>query len=260
MIMKKTISFIFIIFASLIIFYPLPSNSNSTGSLGGKTGSPSDGVSCTQCHYAGTANGAIITSNIPLNGYTPGETYTINVNINQSGVDNFGFEITSEETNFGSAKKGVFFVTNNTETKLVNNNTAITHQAAGVNGTNNSKTWSFDWQAPGFASSTGSVTFYGAFIGANGDGQNTGDTYHSATLTVNEASTNSVNNRIDPVEFIFNANTKDIKLLKNQDIKIFNLDGKEVMTINKNNTSLAHLSSGIYIIKSKKYSKKIIIH
>lgn len=249
----------------MVILYPIPSNSNSTGSIGGKTGSPNDIAnnnisSCTGCHYAGTANGAMISSNIPLNGYIPGNLYTITVNINQAGVDNYGFEITSEETNSGSAKTGTFFVTNNTETKLTNNNTAITHQAAGITGTNNSKTWSFDWQAPGFASSTGSVTFYGAFIGANGDGQNTGDTYHSATLTVNETSNNTINNLTNQYDFFFNSKTKEIKLLKNQCLKIYNMDGKEVLSINKHITSLSHLSSGIYIIKSEKSSEKIIIH
>tara|TARA_B100000214_G_scaffold230726_1_gene168198 strand:+ start:1291 stop:2067 length:777 start_codon:yes stop_codon:yes gene_type:complete len=258
--MKPFFLIIIIIITSLIVFYPLPSNSNSTGSIGGKTGSPGDGVSCTQCHYAVTANGAIIDTDIPIDGYIPGEIYTVTVNISQSGVNNFGFEITSEETNFGSAKKGVFFVTDNTETKLVNNNTAITHQAAGMNGTNNSKSWSFDWQAPGFASSTGSVTFYGAFIGANADGQNTGDTYHATTLTVNEAAGNSIDNIENQVSFNFNPNTKDIKLLKNEYLKIYNIDGKEVLSINEHISSLSDLSPGIYIVKSKNSSKKIIIH
>ena len=33
-----------------ILFYPSNTNSNTTGSPGGKTGSPIDGQTCTQCH------------------------------------------------------------------------------------------------------------------------------------------------------------------------------------------------------------------
>ena len=38
-----------------------------------------------------------------------------------------------------------------------------------------------DWEAPNTGS--GTITFYGAFIAGNGDGHNSGDTYHTATYT-----------------------------------------------------------------------------
>ena len=214
--MKHILSITISTIILLILFYPSPSNSNTSGSVGGKTGSPTDGASCSQCHYAGTGIGATITSNIPVSGYIPGNLYTITININDPASNKFGFEITSEETNFGSAKKGTFFVTNSTETKLINNNTAITHKVAGVNGINNSKTWSFDWEAPGFSSSTGSITFYAALISANGDGQNTGDTYHTAPLVINESSTNITDNLSNKNNINFNSITKEIELVENQ--------------------------------------------
>ena len=111
--MKKSFFILPFAIALAIFFYPTTSNSNSTGSVGGKTGSPTDGVSCTQCHYAGLGAGANITSNIPPSGYVPNQVYTITASI-QGSNDQYGFEITSEEANFGSAKKGTFFITNNT--------------------------------------------------------------------------------------------------------------------------------------------------
>ena len=180
--MKKLLSLFAILICLAILFYPKPSTSNTAGSIGGQTGSPTDGVSCTQCHYAGSGTGATITTNIPSTGYVPGTTYTITATVAQTGINKFGFEITSEK-NAGGAKTGTFFVTNSTQTKLVNSNTAITHKSAGTSGTNN-KSWSMDWQAP--TSGTGAITFYGAYIAANGNGQNTGDTYHSASSTFNE--------------------------------------------------------------------------
>ena len=185
--MKKYLLIIPITIALGIFFYPTTSNSNAAGSEGGKTGSPTDGASCTGCHYAGVGTGATITSDIPSSGYIPGDLYTITANINQSGISKFGFEITSEEANFGSAKKGTFFVTNSTETQPVNNNTAITHTAGGTSGSD-SKSWSMNWEAPN--TGTGDITFYGSFIAANGNGNNMGDTYHPATYTVNEGVVN----------------------------------------------------------------------
>ena len=186
--MKKPLLIIPITIALAIFFYPTTSNSNSTGSVGGKTGSPTDGVSCTQCHYAGLGAGANITSNIPPSGYVPNQVYTITASI-QGSNDQYGFEITSEEANFGSSKKGTFFITNNTETKLTNNNKAVTHKLGGIQGPG-IKNWSMDWEAPN--SGTGSITFFGAFMEGNMNQTNSGDIYHPTTLTVNESTTSSI--------------------------------------------------------------------
>jgi len=211
--MKKILLIIPISIALAIFFYPTTSHSNSTGSVGGKTGSPTDGASCTQCHYAGSGTGATITSNIPPSGYVPNQVYTITASI-QGSDDQYGFEITSEEANFGSAKKGTFFITNNTETKLTNNNKAVTHKLGGTQGPG-IKNWSMDWEAPN--SGTGSITFFGSFIEGNMDQTNSGDIYHSTTLTVNETTPSSIQ------EFVINK-----KLLK-----VTDLLGRETNQTNK---------------------------
>ncbi|MDG2059292.1 MAG: Reeler domain-containing protein, partial [Flavobacteriales bacterium] len=201
--MKRYLLILPITITLAIFFYPITSNSNSTGSVGGKTGSPTDGASCTACHYAGVGTGATITTNIPSSGYIPNQVYTITGNIQEMGIFKFGFEISAEEANFGSAKTGSFMVTNSSETQFVNNNEAITHTAGGTSGFN-SKSWSMDWEAPN--SGTGSITFYGAFLGTNGDGSNSGDTYHHATLTINEANIiNSENNISSENQIVFNS-------------------------------------------------------
>ncbi len=181
--MRKLLSLLVITIFLAIFFFPTTSNSNSTGSPGGKTNSPGDLANCSQCHYAGVGTGATITTNIPSTGYVPGNIYTITTNVNQSGINKFGFEITAEES-ASFAKTGTFLVTNSAETQFANNNTAITHKVGGTSGSN-SKSWSMDWLAPG--SGTGDVTFYGSYIAANGNGNNTGDTYHSSTLSISEA-------------------------------------------------------------------------
>ena len=252
--MKKLLLFIPITLSIAIFFYPKSSTSTSTGSPGGKTGSPTDGVNCTQCHYAGSGSGATITSNIPSTGYVPGTTYTITATVAQTGINKFGFEITAEK-NVGGTKTGTFFVTNSTETKLVNSNTAITHKAAGNSGTNN-KSWSMDWQAPSLG--TGAITFYGAFIAADGNSNNTGDTYHSKNLTFNEAIVNSTINLSVKNDFIFNTLSKTIE--SNTTISVYDISGKLVLITTSNTTNISHLKTGTYILKSAEKSQKIILN
>ena len=74
--------------------------SYSGGSPGGKTGSVGDmGNTCTNCH-SGTAQSQSdwITSDIPDNGFQPGETYTITATATDGDASLIGFELTSEDS------------------------------------------------------------------------------------------------------------------------------------------------------------------
>ena len=167
--MKKLILTVSIFISLAIFFYPTHSNSNSTGSPGGKTGSPTDNSSCTSCHNLGNGTGsATITSDITTFGYIPNQFYTITAEVTEPGINKFGFEITSEEVSGGS-KTGNWAVTNSSETQFTNNSNAITHTAGGSLGSN-SKSWSMGWQAP--SSGTGDVTFYAAFLATNAIARN----------------------------------------------------------------------------------------
>ena len=253
--MKKSLLIIPITIALAIFFYPTTSISNAGGSPGGKTGSPNDGAaSCTGCHYAGTGTGATITTNIPLEGYTPNQVYTITGNISQSGINKFGFEITSEK-NSGNTKTGSFLITNSAEMKFVNNNTAITHKSGGTSGSN-SRSWSMDWEAPN--TGTGDVTFYGSFIAANENGTNLGDTYHSTSLLVNEEMVLGNLDNNSQISFTFNSLTKTIES-KNA-IIVYDVRGKLVLTTNKKITNISYLKKGIYILKSENKTQKIILN
>lgn len=123
------------------------------GSPGGYSGSPGDGKDCTNCH-GGTASQVLgwISSDIPANGYVPGETYTINISV--SGNGDKGFEVspqTQEGDPLGTLIDGA-------GVHLVSGNKAVTHDD---NSSANPAEWQFDWIAP--VAGTGAVTFYGAF-------------------------------------------------------------------------------------------------
>ena len=252
--MKKILTLFSIIFAVAIFFYPITSNSNASGSPGGKTGSPTDGASCTGCHYAGVGTEATITTNIPTSGYSIGSTYTITLTGVKSGCTKFGFELTAEN---GNSKTGTLLITNSTETKFATgtNNTAVTHKTAGNSG-NSTKSWSMDWTAT--ANSSGSTTFYAALIFANNNGNNNGDNVFTTSLSVNEEIINIINDLSEKNNFTFNETTKTIETQKTVDV--YDISGKLVLTTTNNSTNISHLKTGIYILKSVEKTQKIILN
>jgi hypothetical protein len=156
---------------------------NSSGSPGGRSGSPGDGgATCTACH-AGTAatQSGWITTNIPENGFAPGETYEITLNAAHSGAGRFGFELTAE--NPVGSKLGGFTITDASRTKLISGGNAVTHTSSGNSGGNNTS-WSFNWTAP---DDEVEVRFYAAVNAANGNGTNSGDQIYTTNLFSNLA-------------------------------------------------------------------------
>lgn len=168
----------------------------NTGSPGGKTGSLGDGGNtCTDCH-SGTSQPQTgwITSNIPAEGFTAGDTYTITATGTHVGVVKFGFELTAEDA-FG-AKVGTLIITEPARTQFTNANKAVTHTAAGNTPTGNSNTWTMNWTAPEPAPSL--IKFNAAFNAANGNGANTGDQIYTSFITVNEFQLNPQLTGVEP--------------------------------------------------------------
>lgn len=157
---------------------------SSSGSPGGKSGSPGDGGStCTDCHV-GTASpvSGWVTSNIPAQGYTPGQTYQITVTGAQAGAGRYGFELTAETA--AGSKTGSFAITEAARTRLTNGGNAVTHTSGGNSG-GASTSWSANWTAP--ATDVGQVRFYTAVNGANGNGTTSGDMIYTSSLFVEAA-------------------------------------------------------------------------
>ncbi len=174
------IPFVFLIPVIILLY------ANNSGSPGGRTGSPGDNnATCLQCHTGGTNNAVSgwITSNIPAEGYTPGQTYQITATGVHPGVVRFGFELTAENT--AGAKVGTFAITDAARTKLVNQNKAVTHTSGGTSVSGNTSSWSMNWTAPG--TDIGQVRFYAAYNAANGNSNTSGDVIYTSTLFVGAA-------------------------------------------------------------------------
>lgn len=237
--MKRTFTIISVAFMAAIILVQTSGNeaiSNNAGAPAGRTGSPFDNATCasSNCH-AGSASPSptqIITSNIPVTGYVPGQTYTITASPAQAGINKYGFEISP--MNASGTLLGTIVVTNPSVTKIVGTK-YITHTASGTAGTGG-RTWTFNWVAP--AAGTGNVTFYGAFNFSNGNTQSNGDIIRTNTMTVSEdagtAGLTSVTG--DPFNTILFPNplisdaTIRLNLVDNSDVIIQYLDlsGKNI--------------------------------
>jgi hypothetical protein len=226
----------------------------SNGSPGAKTNSPADAANCTQCHAGSIITGSsvsAITTNIPVGGYVPGQTYTITGTVTEAGVSKFGFEMTAERESDNS-KIGTVIVTDATNTTIVGGN-AVTHKSSGTSGVGG-KAWSFDWTAP--ALGTGNVTFYGAFNSANGDGATSGDKIYSSSISVAENITTGLVENLtvisttifpNPVKTSFEISTA--KAIDN--VEVYNLEGKRINNVNQtvNKFDASALASGIYFVK-----------
>ena len=154
---RQTLQFFTRIMGSvfLILIVSVSAIAYPTGAPAGYTGSPGDGMNCTNCHGGSTA--AVtgwITSNIPAQGYTAGTVYNITVTVSGSGKK--GFEVSPQ--NSSGTQLGVLGAGSGNH--LVGGTKYVTHSAAGS--TSSTATWTFTWTAP--AAGTGTVTLYGACV------------------------------------------------------------------------------------------------
>ena len=213
------------------------------------TGSPLDGQNCTSCHGflpAGNLPG-LISSNIPAEGYTPGETYSIEVTAIGIVAVKMGFQLTSENE---VEKIGTFTITDPERTQL-KGSTTVTHTTAGTEITQLPATWSVNWVAP--SSGSEEITFYVAVNQSNNDNSTTGDLIFASSLTVMEAFVGSIEYSNDKIGHIYPNPTQEyinLNLPLHSEVYIFDAYGHEVIYLIANENPLpvkvASLKAGIY--------------
>jgi hypothetical protein len=231
--------------------------SSSSGAPAGNTGDPSvsSGQTCGNggCHSsAGIATGnevAEITSNIPQEGYTPGQTYDMTVTLSGGG-SKFGFSL-SAAGNAGTLIAG-------SNTQLNGSGSYVTHTFNSNTGSGGI-TWNFQWTAPQVG--TGAVTFYSAAMFANGNGGNSGDvtipvdaTFQESTgVGISEAELESLSVYPNPVIDEINVAAQDV----DEEIMftLFNTNGQVVLEEKREAGEISidisgrSLSTGVYFLK-----------
>lgn len=216
---KKLYPFIFIL--STILFAAFFFSFNTilpTGAPDGHTNSPADGKNCTFCHggSAGNAPSDFITSDIPSEGYTPGESY--NITVTSDGIGKKGFQV-SPQDNTGNLIGSITAGTDNQipGTKYVTHTLAKNDDPA---------SWTFQWTAPD--QGVGDVTFYGSIVATKSN-------VRTGTFTISQAIPSSVedifvsNISVYPTlvkdNISVNLNVVEKSILK---ISLISMDGKTV--------------------------------
>lgn len=209
------------------VFTLLFFNSNKGGAPDGRSSSPGDGGStCTACHGGSALNMAsLITTDIPVTGYVPGQTYNITIS-GDDGRTRYGFQMASEMA--GGAKVGSFTPT--TETNLLSSGN-ITHDNTSIDFTGTVGSWVVQWTAP--SAGTGDVTFYSSFLAADGNGGTSGggDQVFKGSTTVTEGIPSDINDHAQGLRISTYPNPATDRLVVNSNsivasAKIVDMSGK----------------------------------
>ena len=232
--------YILIVFGFLLLSMFHYSNNSLSSSSGGApigyTGSPFDGRSCTSCHSgpSAVAQPGWISSDIPAEGYIPGETYTISASVSRNGNSQFGFQVAAKSTS--GAQAGTL-KSISSETNIQVAGRYITHSALGTFASGNNKTWIFEWTAP--STGIGNVTFYAAFLAGDNSGGSSGDVVFTSNLQVKQRTSTNINNTLtvskslissvypNPVKDGFNLKI-NLSEPNQTDVRLFDITGMEV--------------------------------
>lgn len=243
MTLKHQIGIVFVLFVigQVLMAY-------HTGSPGGRTGSPTDQMTCgtTGCH--GEQSGIptqMINTDIPELGYTGGEVYTLTLNPSKSGVDKYGFEIVAEDSN--GVAVGVFI--ENVEVNAFLGDHRATHRSTSLLG-KGERTWVVEWQAP--PKQTGPITFYMASLAANGNDNNFGDSVLIDSLRIEEKISLGLLGCKDTERMSYDPHTQEIHLpmiTAGDRVKVMDINGKlHIDCLAHPVLSVSSLSPGMYLI------------
>lgn len=161
---------------------------NQSAPPAGRTGAPGEATcNASGCHNSNslvTNSSFLALSSVPsslfTDGYTPGQTYNLIVNLSSS-TPRYGFELGAFDL-LNNNQAGSFNLTNTTTTSLLSLSSKqyVAHKnATSINA------WSFQWTAP--SAGTDTVVFYVVGNASNANGNALGDVIHSNSFKLHEA-------------------------------------------------------------------------
>ncbi|MBL4624823.1 MAG: T9SS type A sorting domain-containing protein [Flavobacteriales bacterium] len=276
--MKKAYTFVLI--SAAICLAGVAPEIASNGAPSSSTGAPNEGTCGTiGCHddglvNAGTASNTFIYNN-GIAEYIPGETYTITVRIEDSGIERFGYQLLALN-NTDNSNSGSFVITDPLRTQIIDNTVDpqlldrryATYLYAGTSAVvTGVGEWTIDWTAP--VNDVGDVTFYYATLSADNDGTDSGDEFYtnsfvispSAVLNIEgeHAQKFSVNIYPNPTTGIVNV---ELQKEGGSLIEIYNMQGSLIRSVDVSQKiakiNLKELSDGNYMIRISRGNEKIV--
>ena len=165
---------------------------------GGYSGAPGDGTCANSgCHSGQLNGGPGITSFTidggALNNYVVGQTYTLDISIDQASISKFGFQVIAYRDSDNSLV-GTYTLTDPVRTRLIDASggrvyVGTTPCGSDANPSGNI-TWSFDWTAP--VTDQGSITFYLTTLATNHNHSGSGDQTYTSVLGIGSGVLNAV--------------------------------------------------------------------
>ncbi|MEL6696237.1 MAG: choice-of-anchor V domain-containing protein [Bacteroidota bacterium] len=160
------------------------------GPPAGRTGAPGEQTCQASCHSSFGLNSgpglASVSTDIPAEGYIPGQTYELTFSVSQNGISKFGFQ----GTVFSPTANGTVgtLATTSDSTQLISGSGRdyIEHNAVGTG----KSTWKALWTAP--EAGSGDVEIYAAFVAANNASGNSGDHVYTAQENIPEQIVSSI--------------------------------------------------------------------
>ncbi len=186
----------------------------ASGPPAGRTGAPGE-QTCIVCH-AGTLNGGpgrVTISGVPEI-YTPGETVTLTVRVEQSNRRRWGFQITALDST--NKQAGTFALIDRATTKTASGNGSLAGRkyveqtTTGTReGTTGGASWELKWTAP--STDVGRVTFYASGNAANGNDASSGDSIYTTAVGSGTNKPNIIAPTYKKGKIIFQANGSNIE-------------------------------------------------
>lgn len=174
-------------------------HSNKTSSpcdspvVGDHSGAPGE-TNCTACH-GGTPNtgSGLLEFHVGNDStYVPGQTYTCNVKMSQTGLDKFGF-VNLALKNSGNTTIGTFNLIDAVRTRkyTLGGRNYFSHTPCGADADTIGKNeWTYSWTAP--SSNVGTITLYISGLAANHNEATTGDFTYTKTIVLNPSAASSI--------------------------------------------------------------------
>ncbi len=236
-------------------------NAFTAGAPAGNSGAPNDSTCAASCHNTTNVGDVSFTTDIPSEGYTPGETYNITITGSTATSQKYGFQLavrggidmnTAIGTLISDAGLTTKFTSSDNKDYLTHNGALIASEGS----------WSFQWTAP--TAYTGTATFYAAMIAADGANGQAGDEGLSGSLVVEEHSTTSVQASFASELSVYPQMVTEsffIENAKGKVYQVYSLNGQLIVsgTINSEREEISlNTTSGTYVVNVEGETRKII--
>jgi hypothetical protein len=191
--------------------------------------------------------------------YTPGQTYTITLSAQKSGIEKFGFEIVAL-TKSANANTGTWVITDATRTHTIvgsgslSTRKYVTHSTAGTPAVSSGLgQWSFNWKAP--ATNVGNIKFYYTTSCTNNNNANTGVQLFLSSFEIHPSASASISQFVEKSKFTVSYEASSSKLMVKYRLKksatstisIFDVQGKMVQNFTPMEKIAGVVSDELYL-------------